>query len=140
MGWQWKKKYGVDVIQTVCKAIGRDSPSIIASRGQLASLPTSSPHNALSSSVSASFGSTVSTDLLAFLDKGKVEETAFQTNPQRPMIATMWPTEDLFILIPHCQSLAVLNVIQLPVTRPFNHSSKWASSLNDWKRRKVSSK
>jgi hypothetical protein len=56
MGWQWKKKYGVDVIQIVCKAIGRDSPSIIASRGQSASLPTSSPHNALSSLVSTSFG------------------------------------------------------------------------------------
>jgi hypothetical protein len=27
IGWPWKK-YGVDVIQTICKAIGRDPPSI----------------------------------------------------------------------------------------------------------------
>jgi hypothetical protein len=41
MGWPWKKKYGADVIQTVCKAIGCDPPIIEpASHGRLASLPT----------------------------------------------------------------------------------------------------
>jgi hypothetical protein len=60
MGWPWKKKYGVDVIQTVCKAIGCDPPSIIepASHGRLASLPTSSPHSAPSLSVSTSIAPT----------------------------------------------------------------------------------
>jgi hypothetical protein len=52
MGWPWKKKYGVDVVQTICKAIGRDPPSV-----------TEPPHSASSSSVSTSFS--VSTDFLA---------------------------------------------------------------------------
>jgi len=64
MGWPWKKKYGADVIQTVCKAIGCDPP-FITEPAQLASLPTLLPHSASPSPISTLFSSTVWTDLSA---------------------------------------------------------------------------